>query len=162
MTVSGLVRNYLGNNVYMTEKTYESLFGDYEPNGVFLKLSEECSDEIAYADDLGGKEGIVSYTSKQELSDEFSDAFTLINMVVYIVIIMAAALAFGTTHLSLYQLTIEPGTRFATMVSRGDFTPADADHAADLFDATRAMTTAHGLPAYEVSNHATPGAESRQ
>ena len=83
VTVSGLVRNYLGNNVYMTEKTYESLFGDYEPNGVFLKLSEECSDEIAYADDLGGKEGIVSYTSKQELSDEFSDAFTLINMVVY-------------------------------------------------------------------------------
>lgn len=106
VTVSGLVRNYLGNNVYMTEKTYESLFGDYEPNGVFLKLSEECSDEIAYADDLGGKEGIVSYTSKQELSDEFSDAFTLINMVVYIVIIMAAALAFvvlftlSTTNIS--------------------------------------------------------------
>ena len=74
---------------------------------------------------------------------------------------LAAALAFGTTHLSLYQLTIEPGTRFATMVSRGDFTPADADHAADLFDATRAMTGAHGLPAYEVSNHAAPGAESR-
>ena len=90
----------------MTEKTYESLFGDYEPNGVFLKLSEECSDEIAYADDLGGKEGIVSYTSKQELSDEFSDAFTLINMVVCIVIIMAAALAFvvlftlSTTNIS--------------------------------------------------------------
>ena len=41
----------------MTEKTYELLFGDYEPNGVFLKLSEECSDEIAYADDLGEKEG---------------------------------------------------------------------------------------------------------
>lgn len=106
VTVSGLVRNYLGNNVYMTEKTYESLFGDYEPNGVFLKLSETCSDEITYADDLGGKEGVVSYSSKQELSDEFSDAFTLINMVVYIVIIMAAALAFvvlftlSTTNIS--------------------------------------------------------------
>ncbi|BAK65176.1 oxygen-independent coproporphyrinogen III oxidase [Sphingobium sp. SYK-6] len=71
------------------------------------------------------------------------------------------ALAFGTDHLSLYQLTIEPGTRFETDVRRGAFTPADADHAADLFELTRAMTGAAGRPAYEVSNHAAPGQESR-
>ena len=71
------------------------------------------------------------------------------------------ALAFGTGHMSLYQLTIEPGTKFATMVRQGDFTPLDDDAAADLFALTRAMTTAAGLPAYEVSNHARPGEESR-
>ena len=43
------------------------------------------------------------------------------------------ALALGTGHLSLYQLTIEPGTRFATMVRQGDFVPLDDDAAADLF-----------------------------
>ncbi len=71
------------------------------------------------------------------------------------------ALGFGTTHLSLYQLTIEPGTRFATMVRQGDFEPLDDDEAADLFALTRELTAAAGLPAYEISNHARPGEESR-
>jgi oxygen-independent coproporphyrinogen-3 oxidase len=71
------------------------------------------------------------------------------------------ALGFGTSHLSLYQLTIEPGTKFATMVRQGDFTPLDDDAAADLFALTRELTTAAGLPVYEVSNHARPGEESR-
>lgn len=71
------------------------------------------------------------------------------------------ALAFGTGHLSLYQLTIEPGTRFATLAAKGDLTIPDGDAAADLFDATQAMTRAAGLPRYEVSNHARPGEESR-
>ncbi|WP_238995174.1 radical SAM family heme chaperone HemW [Sphingomonas solaris] len=71
------------------------------------------------------------------------------------------AIGLGTGHLSLYQLTIEPGTRFATLAAQGKLVPADPDHAADLFEATRALTTAAGLPAYEVSNHARPGEESR-
>ncbi len=71
------------------------------------------------------------------------------------------ALGFGTEHLSLYQLTIEPGTRFATLVQQGKLTPIDNDAAADLFEATRATTAARGLPAYEISNHARAGAESR-
>ncbi|WP_305096050.1 radical SAM family heme chaperone HemW [Croceibacterium aestuarii] len=71
------------------------------------------------------------------------------------------ALGFGTGHLSLYQLTIEPGTRFATDVRQGAFSPLDNDPAADLFALTREMTEAAGLPAYEVSNHARPGEESR-
>ncbi|QCB55344.1 coproporphyrinogen III oxidase [Sphingopyxis sp. PAMC25046] len=74
---------------------------------------------------------------------------------------LADALAFGTDHLSLYQLTIEPGTRFATLAARGDLTIPDGDAAADLFDATQAMTRAAGLPRYEVSNHARIGQESR-
>ncbi len=74
---------------------------------------------------------------------------------------LARALSYGTSHLSLYQLTIEPGTRFETMVRRGDFIPLDDDAAADLFDLTQDMTRAAGLPAYEISNHARPGEESR-
>jgi oxygen-independent coproporphyrinogen-3 oxidase len=71
------------------------------------------------------------------------------------------ALALGTTHLSLYQLTIEPGTRFASMVARREFEPLDADRAAALFELTDAMTSAANMPAYEISNHAWPGHESR-
>jgi len=74
---------------------------------------------------------------------------------------LARALAFGTGHLSLYQLTIEPGTRFATMVRQGQFTPLDDDAAADLFTLTRELTAKADLPAYEISNHARPGEESR-
>lgn len=71
------------------------------------------------------------------------------------------AIGFGTEHLSLYQLTIEPGTRFATLFEKGQLAAYDPDAAADLFEATREITAAAGLPAYEISNHARPGAESR-
>lgn len=71
------------------------------------------------------------------------------------------ALSLGTEHLSLYQLTIEPGTRFASMVAKREFEPLDPDTAAILFEHTQARTAAAGLPAYEISNHARSGAESR-
>jgi putative oxygen-independent coproporphyrinogen III oxidase len=71
------------------------------------------------------------------------------------------ALGFGTGHLSLYQLTIEPGTRFASDVRRGRLVPLDDDEAAELFDITQDLTSAADLPAYETSNHARAGEESR-
>jgi oxygen-independent coproporphyrinogen-3 oxidase len=71
------------------------------------------------------------------------------------------ALSLGTEHLSLYQLTIEPGTRFATMVAKHEFVPLDDDTSAALFELTQERTAAAGLPAYEISNHARPGSESR-
>ena len=74
---------------------------------------------------------------------------------------LARALGFGTGHLSLYQLTIEPGTRFATLVRDGTLSPLADDPAAELFALTRAMTDCAGIPAYEVSNHARPGEQSR-
>ena len=74
---------------------------------------------------------------------------------------LTRALEFGTGHLSLYQLTIEPQTRFATDVRRAIFTPLDDERAADLYIQTQEMTRAAGLPAYEISNHARPGEESR-
>ena len=74
---------------------------------------------------------------------------------------LARAFDLGTAHLSLYQLTIEPGTRFETLVRRGELVPLDDDAAADLFALTGEMTAAAGLPRYEISNHAAPGQESR-
>ncbi|MEJ6593614.1 radical SAM family heme chaperone HemW [Parasphingorhabdus sp.] len=74
---------------------------------------------------------------------------------------LGLALTFGTGHLSLYQLTIEPGTRFETLVRTGALISADDDHCADLFDLNRSIMTTAGLPAYEISNHAKPGQESR-
>ena len=74
---------------------------------------------------------------------------------------LARALSFGTEHLSLYQLTIEPGTKFATLFQQGKLVPLDNDAAADMFESTRTRLSAAGLPAYEISNHARIGAESR-
>ena len=64
-------------------------------------------------------------------------------------------------HLSVYQLTIEPGTAFHAARRRGELAVPDEDAAAALFDATQEVLEAAGLPAYEVSNHARPGQASR-
>ncbi|MCM0032627.1 radical SAM family heme chaperone HemW [Sandarakinorhabdus limnophila] len=74
---------------------------------------------------------------------------------------LTRALGFGTSHLSLYQLTIEHGTRFAALHARGQLVMPDEDTSADLFAMTQAITAAAGVPAYEISNHAAPGMESR-
>jgi oxygen-independent coproporphyrinogen-3 oxidase len=71
------------------------------------------------------------------------------------------ALGLRPDHLSLYQLTVEPGTAFADRLARGGLRGLpDEDRAADLWDMTQDMTAAAGLPPYETSNHARPGAES--
>ena len=71
------------------------------------------------------------------------------------------ALALGTGHLSLYQLTIEPQTRFAALAAAGQLEALDSDRAAALYELTAERTAAAGLPAYEISNHARTGKESR-
>ncbi len=71
------------------------------------------------------------------------------------------ALALASDHLSLYQLTIEPGTEFATRHGRGELVLPDDDDAAALYDATRDEAARFGLLDYEVSNYARPGSESR-
>jgi oxygen-independent coproporphyrinogen-3 oxidase len=74
---------------------------------------------------------------------------------------LGRALALGSDHLSLYQLTVEPGTAFADRLARGGLRGLpDEDRAADLWDLTQEMTAAAGLAGYETSNHARPGAES--
>jgi oxygen-independent coproporphyrinogen-3 oxidase len=74
---------------------------------------------------------------------------------------LTRALALAGDHLSLYQLTIEPGTAFHTAHARGDFALPDDDRAGALYELTQARLAEAGLPAYEVSNHARPGGESR-
>jgi oxygen-independent coproporphyrinogen-3 oxidase len=118
----------------------------------FLGRAHSASESLSALDIAQGHFARVSfdliYALPGETEKQWSDA-------------LAMALALGTSHLSLYQLTIEPGTRFATMVERGEFTPLDLDRSAALFEITAVLTEAAGLPAYEISNHARPGAESR-
>ena len=74
---------------------------------------------------------------------------------------LETAIGYAADHLSLYQLTIEEGTPFHALHAARKFAVPDGDHAADLYALTQEVTAARGLPAYEISNHARPGAESR-
>jgi putative oxygen-independent coproporphyrinogen III oxidase len=71
------------------------------------------------------------------------------------------AMSYAVDHLSLYQLTIEEGTPFFALHKAGKIKVPDGDQSALLYEATQALTESYGMPAYEVSNHARPGAESR-
>ena len=74
---------------------------------------------------------------------------------------LSQALAFDPAHLSLYQLTIEPGTAFASAVEKGRWSPLSSDQCADFFEVAQRLTNSAGLRAYEISNHAAPGEQSR-
>ena len=71
------------------------------------------------------------------------------------------AIDYAADHLSLYQLTIEPDTPFQKLFDAGKLTPPDHDHARALYDVTQDICSARGLPAYEISNHAKDGYQSR-
>ena len=71
------------------------------------------------------------------------------------------AVSYAVDHLSLYQLTIEEGTPFYGLHKAGKLIVPDGEHSAVLYEATQEITAGFGMPAYEVSNHAAPGAESR-
>ncbi|AWB50056.1 coproporphyrinogen III oxidase [Gemmobacter aquarius] len=75
---------------------------------------------------------------------------------------LTAALSMAVDHLSMYQLTIEDGTAFGDRFARGRLRGLpDDDVQADMYEVTQEVCAAHGMPAYEVSNHAAPGSESR-
>ncbi len=74
---------------------------------------------------------------------------------------LETALALVSDHLSLYQLTIEPGTRYEALHRQGLITLPDDDDAAALYEETATIAAGHGLEPYEVSNYARPGAQSR-
>ena len=74
---------------------------------------------------------------------------------------LTEALAMAEGHLSLYQLTIEPDTTFHRLFQAGKLHIPQSEEAASLYDLTQELCEAHGLPAYEISNHAKPGDESR-
>jgi len=74
---------------------------------------------------------------------------------------LKTALKEAGEHLSLYHLTIEPDTAFATLHAAGKLKTPDEDTARALYDTTQEVCAAHGLPAYEISNHARAGGECR-
>lgn len=74
---------------------------------------------------------------------------------------LGEALALAGQHVSLYQLTIEPETPYAALHAAGKLVVPEAETAFALYELTQEMTAKAGLPAYEISNHASPGEESR-
>lgn len=93
-TIAGLVKNYLGNCVYVSQSAYEKIFDEYEPNGVLANLADTCENQIAFSDCLSEEDWILSSVSTEDLKEGFSAAFTLINIVVYVILVLAAGLAF--------------------------------------------------------------------
>lgn len=106
--VQNVIDNYLGNAAYITESTYEEYFGNTaDLNGFFINLvSNDAAQQEVFADELASNETFMSVTSTQKMSEEFSQSFQLINTVVYVIIVLAAALAFvvlftlSTTNIS--------------------------------------------------------------
>ena len=87
--------NYLGNTIFMTEDAYEAAFDrDFEANGLLAHLSGSADEQVAFSERLSEDGRFLSVLSTQKLVNDFSSAFTLINTVVYVVIILAAALSF--------------------------------------------------------------------
>lgn len=93
VTIQDTVRNYMGNVVYMTQSAYEEIFGEYIPNGVLMHIGSDCADQVALADVIEEIDGVQSTMSVAEMKDNFSVSVMIINVVVYIIIIMAAGLA---------------------------------------------------------------------
>ena len=105
--VAGVSQSYLGNYAYLSEEAYEDLFGAgaYEPNAVLVQLTDGV-DGPAFADELSQDSTYLSVVSTRELEDSFASSFQLINTVVAVILVMAAALAFvvlftlSTTNIS--------------------------------------------------------------
>ena len=106
--VTGIVQNYLGNTIYMSENTYESLFGSYRENAVLANFRGDISKQQkdSYVQKLEDREGVLSVVSTSSMQNAFETSFSLITSVVYLILAMAAALAFvvlftlSTTNIS--------------------------------------------------------------
>lgn len=103
---SHIVQNYLGNNIYMSKEKYESLFGIYDNNAILANFDNSSKNTNKYIEELENRNNILSVMSVESTKDEFSASFSLITAVVYLIISMAAALAFvvlftlSTTNIS--------------------------------------------------------------
>ena len=105
--VTKVVMNYLGNSIYMTETMYEDSFDEkFEPNAAYILLNVADEKQDAFVADLESEDGILTVMGYRDMMEGFNSAMYIINMVVYIVIILAGALAFvvlftlATTNIS--------------------------------------------------------------
>ncbi|MDL2293367.1 ABC transporter permease [Ruminococcaceae bacterium OttesenSCG-928-D13] len=95
LAISAVVENYLGNTVFITQQLYESLFGPMEPNAAYVHLSDTVADQPAFAEALLDENDIVlTSLSTEVLATEFTTDFAILNYVIYILTVLAAALAF--------------------------------------------------------------------
>jgi oxygen-independent coproporphyrinogen-3 oxidase len=114
-----------------------------------LHTAREALDAVAIARTVFGRYSFdLIYTRPGQQPNEWANELRM-------------ALAEAGEHLSLYQLTIEPETPFAALHAAGKLQLPDEDTARALYDTTQEVCAAHGLPAYEISNHARPGGECR-
>ena len=114
-----------------------------------LHTAQEALDAVAVARSIFGRYSFdMIYARPQQSLDAWAAE-------------LKRAIAEAAEHLSLYQLTIEPDTPFFGLHKAGKLTVPDEDLARDLYDLTQSICSAAGLPAYEISNHARPGAECR-
>ncbi|MBQ8280239.1 MAG: FtsX-like permease family protein [Roseburia sp.] len=105
--ITKVVMNYLGNSIYMTETMYEDSFDEkFEPNAAYILLNTKDEKESEFVEAIKEKEGILTVMGQQDLMATFDNVFYIINMVVYIIIVLAGALAFvvlftlATTNIS--------------------------------------------------------------
>lgn len=120
LKVSALADNYLGNYVYMTRSGYEKYFSGFMTNGLLINL-KEGADYHRYEDVMKQQKGVISVLASEGVRDQFSIAFRLINAVVYIVILMSAALAFVVLF-TLASINVSERTReIATIKVLGFF-----------------------------------------
>ncbi len=140
VTASHLVQNYLGNYVFMTRAGYETYFHDYMANGILVNL-REGADSAAYGESLKEQPKVMSVLVTDEMVEQFSQAFRLINAVVYIVIAMSAALAFVVLF-TLASINVSERTReIATIKVLGFF-----DHEVHAYiDKETVILTAIGI-----------------
>lgn len=94
VSVTAVVNNYLGNNVYLSQKQYEALFGEFKPNAAFIHLNPNVPDAKAYAAEVRNESFVLSSISTEALRDSFIQNFSLLNAVVLLLIVLAAGLAF--------------------------------------------------------------------
>lgn len=106
VNVSNIVQNYLGNNIYMSQEKYESLFSDYENNAILANFNSSIKNTNNYIETLENRDNVLSVMSVENTKEAFFASFSLITAVVYLIISMAAALAFvvlftlSTTNIS--------------------------------------------------------------
>ena len=105
--VSCVIDGYLGNACYLSEGAYGRLFGEAASgNAFYVNLANDVADQAAVGQELAQVDGVRTVSSTQQMIDEFSQAFQLINTIVYVIIVLAAALAFvvlftlSTTNIS--------------------------------------------------------------
>ncbi|WP_102371649.1 ABC transporter permease [Enorma phocaeensis] len=137
LKVAHITRNYLGNYVYLTRSAYLEAFGDqasalddngvFQANGMLIRCSDVADAEASLTADLSDDSRFLSATSTEELAEDFSNSFMLINAVVVIVLGMAAALAFAVLF-TLSTTNISERERELATIKVLGFRPNEVHH----------------------------------